>query len=534
MIEINMSCPDFFQHDWANSNLTIKDNGDQTTLAHLISQSNLPPFANQSLDTLPAQVCSKWNLTQDLTQPTFQVTVMDQDNKTLWGFQPPASSKEQQGTSFHAPATVDNGPDQVPWVGVSTTQKGPMFLSFAFYAQQLVSQGTYHIQIVGKDGQQQFMNATVTVKNDSTLFNCQPQQIETYDGKCCTPTRPENLQCGQDRCARPLWRNWFQQECLSPSTCNKQTNMCQPILNGTCPDLFNNIDKSNVIATFQTTDFMAGVKNSPLNLPPIPQIPTNANYQLYPLSVCMPFFMTAPVTKGSVNMKVTLKSGKNVVTLWQKSDLPLFADGYQGMTVKEPGDVANTVQWVGFPEMQFIEQTPVQAGTQVHLMFGLYNILTNPDDILTITLDINGTLTNLQDVTLMTLTITVDNSTNTCPTNHLMTPNGQCCQPPSQWDWSTNKMWQCGDDGCNRPVFHNYFQSIQQPFVCTDHQVQCQPECDGRQCGDDRCGGSCGDCAHGPCSPYGTCCTPTCNGKKCGPDGCGGTCGTCPKDQTCS
>ncbi len=74
----------------------------------------------------------------------------------------------------------------------------------------------------------------------------------------------------------------------------------------------------------------------------------------------------------------------------------------------------------------------------------------------------------------------------------------------------------------------------------------CIPECNGRVCGDDGCGGHCGEC--GPqavCSPEGTCdcllcgdeccaagqvcragacCTPQCTPGQCGPDGCDGRC----------
>ncbi len=62
----------------------------------------------------------------------------------------------------------------------------------------------------------------------------------------------------------------------------------------------------------------------------------------------------------------------------------------------------------------------------------------------------------------------------------------------------------------------------------------CQPLCNGKQCGDDGCGGSCGTCPTGSgCSAEGECisgCMPNCAGKVCGDDGCGGSCGTCPTD----
>jgi hypothetical protein len=67
----------------------------------------------------------------------------------------------------------------------------------------------------------------------------------------------------------------------------------------------------------------------------------------------------------------------------------------------------------------------------------------------------------------------------------------------------------------------------------------CEPDCAGKACGDDGCGGSCGTCqAPTPyCTSAQQCtdeCTPQCDGRSCGADGCGGTCGTCDPDATCS
>ncbi|MBI5533978.1 MAG: hypothetical protein HY898_14750 [Deltaproteobacteria bacterium] len=65
----------------------------------------------------------------------------------------------------------------------------------------------------------------------------------------------------------------------------------------------------------------------------------------------------------------------------------------------------------------------------------------------------------------------------------------------------------------------------------------CTIDCVNKQCGDDLCGGSCGDCSGGlTCNASGQCappCTPSCSGKSCGPDSCGGTCGTCAGNETC-
>lgn len=69
------------------------------------------------------------------------------------------------------------------------------------------------------------------------------------------------------------------------------------------------------------------------------------------------------------------------------------------------------------------------------------------------------------------------------------------------------------------------------PAKCSDPPA-CSP--------DDGCGAPCPACLPGPywasvCA-NGTCaaCAPNCSGKLCGPDGCGGWCGTCPAPWVCS
>jgi hypothetical protein len=81
------------------------------------------------------------------------------------------------------------------------------------------------------------------------------------------------------------------------------------------------------------------------------------------------------------------------------------------------------------------------------------------------------------------------------------------------------------------------------PEGIDDKEVEgevCQKACDGKQCGPDGCGGSCGVCTTGTCNvTTGLCeqCQPACDGKVCGPDGCGGFCGTlngaCPEGESC-
>jgi len=73
----------------------------------------------------------------------------------------------------------------------------------------------------------------------------------------------------------------------------------------------------------------------------------------------------------------------------------------------------------------------------------------------------------------------------------------------------------------------------------------CAPNCSGKACGSDGCGGSCGACASGKTCTNGACvssgCTPdSCSslGRNCGSvsDGCGATinCGSCSSDKACN
>jgi hypothetical protein len=78
-------------------------------------------------------------------------------------------------------------------------------------------------------------------------------------------------------------------------------------------------------------------------------------------------------------------------------------------------------------------------------------------------------------------------------------------------------------------------------YDCLPKSGPCVPDCDGKVCGDDGCGGSCGTCkfeSDAPICWQGGCvaipsCTPSCEGKVCGGDGCGGVCGFCDVMEAC-
>ncbi len=63
----------------------------------------------------------------------------------------------------------------------------------------------------------------------------------------------------------------------------------------------------------------------------------------------------------------------------------------------------------------------------------------------------------------------------------------------------------------------------------------CKPDCLGKKCGPDGCGGQCGVCPPAvSCNGVGQCaCIPNCAGKTCGEDGCGAVCGVCPGGYQC-
>ena len=95
---------------------------------------------------------------------------------------------------------------------------------------------------------------------------------------------------------------------------------------------------------------------------------------------------------------------------------------------------------------------------------------------------------------------------------------------------------ECGDDGCGGTCG----ECPQAAPVCSDDQLceaECVAQCDGLECGDDGCGGTCGECPleMPVCDADQKCiaCVPDCANKGCGGDGCDATCGTCDDYASC-
>ncbi len=105
---------------------------------------------------------------------------------------------------------------------------------------------------------------------------------------------------------------------------------------------------------------------------------------------------------------------------------------------------------------------------------------------------------------------------------------GALCQfPPSCVPQCSGK--ECGDNGCG-----GFCGLCPANKSCTDGQCGCDDSCTTRECGNNDCGNSCGECTGGAvCDPEGRCCNRDCAGKTCGDDGCGGSCGTCTGANVC-
>jgi hypothetical protein len=135
-----------------------------------------------------------------------------------------------------------------------------------------------------------------------------------------------------------------------------------------------------------------------------------------------------------------------------------------------------------------------------------------------------------------------------CDTSHAC-KTGQTCEPlyangqKVPWGGCTPPDDACTPNPCTTPhktactvVGDAATCGCDSGYVDMGGTCQCVPQCSGKTCGPDGCGGSCGTCGDTQmCNSAGQCvCKPQCTGKTCGPDGCGGTCGTCGAQSTCN
>jgi len=123
-----------------------------------------------------------------------------------------------------------------------------------------------------------------------------------------------------------------------------------------------------------------------------------------------------------------------------------------------------------------------------------------------------------------------------------------CKSPPGDTcvDGLTKRVYQ-SPGTCKEGVCSYGFEDIEcAEGECIDGVCEgCTPACGERECGPDpRCGSSCGECIGcfgeidpSLCMEDGSCamvCCPDCSGRECGGDGCGGVCGTCDPGCSCN
>ena len=124
----------------------------------------------------------------------------------------------------------------------------------------------------------------------------------------------------------------------------------------------------------------------------------------------------------------------------------------------------------------------------------------------------------------------------------ILTAATLCCSDPlpesKEFNCPCKYGWTCIDDVCRK--YCESFSHCPEGYYCFEQgyclpfgkiDPDCIPDCDGRECGNDGCGGSCGSCPDGESCLSDQCvegtCVPSCQGKDCGDDGCGGICGSC-------
>jgi formylglycine-generating enzyme required for sulfatase activity len=113
-----------------------------------------------------------------------------------------------------------------------------------------------------------------------------------------------------------------------------------------------------------------------------------------------------------------------------------------------------------------------------------------------------------------------------CRNSRTCLPDGPPCVCVPKCDGK-----ECGDNGCDGTC-----GECAELHLCGEGLCVCQPNCEDKVCGDDGCGGECGTCAGAQdlCLEGECICQPACEGKDCGHDGCGGRCGACTGNNFCN
>ncbi|MBM4388529.1 MAG: hypothetical protein FJ088_12360, partial [Deltaproteobacteria bacterium] len=152
----------------------------------------------------------------------------------------------------------------------------------------------------------------------------------------------------------------------------------------------------------------------------------------------------------------------------------------------------------------------------------------------------------------------------TCPAGKECDANGKCQTVVVNECGDITETGKCEGNVlkyCENDKLKTFDCALSGDFICAYSQANkkyqcvkkttCTPDCSNRDCGPDGCGSLCGECQNNEfCSTEGKCvpldedviinevandtaCTPDCDGKQCGSNGCGGSCGGCPSGYAC-
>jgi len=116
------------------------------------------------------------------------------------------------------------------------------------------------------------------------------------------------------------------------------------------------------------------------------------------------------------------------------------------------------------------------------------------------------------------------------------TCTGSCvddCVTPGEPSCLENGFRECGEFDDDLCLDWGDVVPCDPGLTCVGGACVCIPECEGKECGLDGCGGTCGECVGVACI-VGKCgCTGDCTGRDCGWDGCDGSCGACEGSDVC-
>ncbi len=567
-------CPAYFDESKIiETNLTVEACANSKMALASPANGRLPPYAYNFMSSIPAVVCTKWtrgSMPDAIKVEVFKWDVSENESigAAYWTFKPNVKENEFSGRQYSPSTPIADGPDLIQWVGIPeypSSNAKEFHLLFAVYATTLVPSTAYAVRVTANKDAEVMLCATVVIDNHGSLSTCPLRTVMTEDG-CCGPTPTKSagqyLDCGTGNCGREFFFNWglpgdtIDQKCLESQAgvldAQCYNNLCTPSV---CPAYFDEskISQTNAFVEIifpEGKEGLVSFDKDTYNLPP---------YAIGSLSsqgvpVCL---------SGTVNKHINTTGGCATLTvfMWDskknelgtptgvKATFALYEPGRNGKSggSKAPVMGPSNFNWMGLLEIGYKNF----FNGPVHIYFQILSSYI--DNITDAAYAVLVEMIDYDSEPLATFRVVMDNSRSTGCEKPYQVPSledGSCCVLKNYWGQhvSTNKpeFSSCGTPGCGRTHFPNVnpVMPCNTPNTCVQYgtptapywSCECDPQCDTRNCGDNKCGGSCGTCQYPDsqvCTPGGKCCQPNCTNRICGPDGCGSSCGTCPTNKVC-